>query len=72
VRYSYFALHLLRYESIKNDHGQVSHACLRCEGRQSLLVEAGGMVGVGHWRGALWIGNAISLIGIAAHFGALG
>ena len=73
MRYSYFARHLLSSESIKNVHRRViSDACLRGERRQSLLAEAGGMVGAGHRRRALRISNVISLIGIAAHSVRLG
>jgi hypothetical protein len=44
------------------------NACLCGEGRQSVLAEASGMVGIGRWRGALRISNPVSLIGIAAHW----
>jgi hypothetical protein len=72
VRYSYFACHWILFESTKNIHRQViSDACLRGERRQIVLAEAGRMVGIGHWRSILRIGNTISLIGIAAHSVAL-
>ena len=73
MRYSYFGAHLLPSESIKNVHRQVNgNACLRGEGRQSFLAQAGRVVGVGRRRGTLRISNAIPLIGIAAHSVALG